>query len=162
MSVSAADERCKVTYEAATTLAATQRAVLDNLRQRATTLISASTVATTLAVSIGLLGTGTKPLPSWTLFVLIGLVLFVGGCAFYILWPAHWGLGFSADTLIDDYLDATPPSSIDDMYRDLAIYLQRHIDANQNELDRLFTSFRLGVGGLIAESVVLLVGFLTR
>jgi len=156
------DERYKVAYEAATSLMASQHSVVDNLRQRATTLISASTVATTFAVSVGLLGTGSKPLPNWTVFVLLGLVLFVGGCALYILWPVKWSLGISADALIDDYIESSPPSSLDDMYRDMAIYLQQHLDTNQAELDGLLNAFRIGVVGLTAEAVVLLIGFLAR
>jgi len=156
------DDRYKIAYDSSASLIAGQRSIVDNLRQRATVLVTAVTISVSLSVSVGLLGTGAKPLPGWALAFLLALVVLVGGCSFYILLPRAWIFGHSGSAIIQEHIEGDDPSSINDMYRDMTIYLDRYFDDNERQLGRLFKAFQVGVLGLAAEVVVLIVGFSTR
>jgi hypothetical protein len=155
------DERYKLTYEAASDATNVQHSVLDNLRGRATAMFSATTIVTTLATSVGLLGSGTS-LPKWSVYAALGFVIAVGTCAFFILWPRTWTFGFDGETMIDEYIESSEPLSLSDMYRDMAIYLSRHQADNDRQLGLRLHVFELGLLLLTAEVSVLLAGFLTR
>lgn len=156
------DERYHVAYLAGVDLLATQRAILESARGRATTLISATTLTTTLGGAIGLLGPGTVPLPGWVVGGVMALVVLVARCAIWVLLPHEFAFGLDAEALIDHYVEATPAATLDGMYRDGAIYMSRSSDDNTKRLSRLFVVLEVGVGALTLEVIVLLAGFFLR
>jgi hypothetical protein len=63
----------------------------------------------------------------------------------------------SARKLIKDYVEAEVPADLPEMYRDLALHLERHFDANQKRLEQLFWLLRAASSLLVADIVLWLI-----
>jgi hypothetical protein len=162
MTAAAADGRYELVYTEAIRMLAQQNSVLESLRTRATYLLSTTTLALTFAGGAGLLGQNAKPLPAWTLLVMLVGFLIVLGCTLVVLWPGAWTFGVSANQVIDDYIESPKPFTLDRTRRNLAIFAEREYDENEKRLDRKFWAFEAGAIVLVADVVVLFIGLLTR
>ena len=54
-------------------------------------------------------------------------------------------------------LEAEVPADLPEMYRDLALHLERHFDANQKRLEQLFWLLRAASSLLVADIVLWLI-----
>ena len=93
---------------------------------------------------------------------MVALLFGIGVCVIWILWPVHWIFGLSPGKLLDDYVEASPPASLTKIYRNGAIYLQRHFDSNEQRLNLLSWVFRVGSVLLIVETALMTVMLLWR
>lgn len=128
----AGDPRLRLVYEESLRAVQDQQEGLNNLRSRAGQLLTAASVIETFLVGLVLGADGRPPVATWisaVSFVLLALV-----CVWIVL-PSHgWTFSNSATILLDGYVDADPPATLDEMHRSLAVYMERHWDRNQDEL----------------------------
>ncbi|HEV2891881.1 MAG TPA: hypothetical protein VGX28_16025 [Frankiaceae bacterium] len=126
------DPRLRLVYEESLRAVQDQQRSLDNLRSRAAQLLTAAAVVETFLVGL-VLGAEGRPRPAtWVgagAFVALALI-----CVWIVLPRKGWTFSNSATILLDAYVDAEPAASLDEMYRNLAIYNERHWDRNQDEL----------------------------
>lgn len=132
------EARYELVYKEALRAIQEQQRSLDELRQRAGILVAAAPVAASLLggdtlkdgvnstmelMALAALGSGT--------FLALLVLRPVGGWHFY----------FGTKKLLDDYVEADPPRSIDDLYRSLAVYHERNHDNNAKRLGKLYWLF---------------------
>jgi hypothetical protein len=146
-----ADSLEAVAYEQAILTVGRQEAVLDGLRSRAGTLISAASLATSFLATLGIRGHSLSGL-AW---LAVGLFLAMGVCAGLVLWP--WGdffLGMDPYKVVSDYVDDENRLSVDEMKRDLAVHFGTNLLANDRLVRRLTLAFEAAAVLLFAEVVV--------
>jgi hypothetical protein len=144
------DERCyEVVYREAVRALDLQRGALDALRTRAGILLSAGAVATSV-IGATSLANGVSP---WD-WLATGLFLLFGGLIARILWPRAEGAeGFtvSARSAVR-YLESEQAPGLATLYRDLALYAERELDANRRRhLDPLTRAFRAATLAMVAD-----------
>ena len=151
-------ETAKVAYDEAVRTITAQASVLDNLRTRATAVLTVATLITTflggqvlakpvlkdqdtrLTESIG--GGG---------WVAIGALVGAVICAALILWPWNWRFdqsGTSIQARIDQH-----ESDLEAVYRQLTKIHDRNHDLNSVKLNRLFLLLQLSFFLLLVETV---------
>jgi len=140
-------------------LLAQQHATVDNLRSRATTLLSSAAIVVSLLGGLGVVSNST-PLPAWTVAVFVAILGLIGLSTIAILWPIRWVFGLSPNRLIDDYIEAPSPATLTDIWRDTSIHLQAHFDANERKLNVLFWIYRAGCLLFIVDVSMMLVALL--
>ena len=126
------DPRLRLVYEESLRAIQDQRDTLDNLRSRAAQLLTAASVVETFLVGLVLRPSGRPGPATWVsagAFVLLALI-----CVWIVLPRRGWTFANSATILLEGYVDADPPATLDEMYRNLAVYTERHWDRNQDEL----------------------------
>ena len=156
------DPRYELVFSAARLALDRQSGDVDNLRSRATSLVAATTLALSFIGGLGLVGMGTKPLPTWSIWGSIGLVLVIAGCCLLILLPRGWVFDLSAEVLINEYVEGSEPEPLDKMYRSLALSLENHYDDNAKKLRWLFILLRVAVAFLFSEIVLLFIAINAR
>ena len=90
--VAATNQVLKLGYEATLLALSRQDQSLNNLRNRATGLLSAITIATTVGASVGIVNydpTKGAIIPEWTARLALALALLVGILIILILWPTR-------------------------------------------------------------------------
>jgi hypothetical protein len=147
-----ADRIIELGYEAALTALAQQDETLGNFRGRATSILSATTVATSLAAGVGLLNTDrTKGsvIPVWAALAILVLAVAIGVAALFVLWPVKdWTYG--PEPL--DYLPARrAPGDLDAFLGTAVTSLREDYDANSPRLECRAGALRLAVGLLVLE-----------
>jgi hypothetical protein len=155
-----AETTVALAYESAADALRLQQSSLDALRARAAFLLSAASVATSFLSAQAL----TRPTVSDSVsatFELSGWQ-WVATCSFVgvalaailVLLPwRNWWFVNSAKKLIRDYVEDTPPATVDEMHRDLALHMDAHYDRNETTLNRLYWCFRAGCFLLTLEVV---------
>ncbi|HKF19645.1 MAG TPA: hypothetical protein VKF14_21000 [Candidatus Dormibacteraeota bacterium] len=157
----AVDPRYELAYEAGVRLLVQQQSTIDNLRSRATTLLSAATVAVSLMAGLGVVGKDVA-LPVWVVVTALSVLVLIGIATILIVWPHTWKLGLSPSKLLDDYIEASPARSLTDLQRNCAVYGERHFDFNERRLKWLSRVFRLECVLLIVEVMTMFVVLATR
>lgn len=156
------DDRYAVAYHEAEKALAHQDASLGNLRDRATNLLATATVLTTLAPALGLIAATPADgnvLPRWLSIVVVLVVVGIGGCAVMVLIPrSGWYFTNNAAVLVTDWV-GTNGVTIDDMHRNLALFMRGHEESNRAKLDDLYRWYRAGIALLIVQTVLLVAGF---
>lgn len=98
------NEVIRLAYDEARAALKEQDATLSNVRNRATGLLAAATVGTSLAASVGLLNTDVAHeavLPAWAGWAIVGLVVSIGIGVMAVLWPSSaWSFGPDAAMLL--------------------------------------------------------------
>lgn len=138
----------EVAYNEALRSITQQQGVLDGLRSRAGTLFASASIATSFLGGLALQDTAVHGLGWVAVGAFVGMAL----CSILILWP-RWGWVFrlSADDLVRDWVDER--GTMDAMHRDLALYLERHYQANESKLGRLLILFQVAAVLLVVEVV---------
>src|SRR4051794_20021050 len=116
----AADPVVEMAYDAAVRTLEYQDRSLGNLRNRATGLLSAVTIATTFAGGVGLFSADPKQaaaLPSWTQWTLLPLLLLIGGLCLAVLWPIRKTVYGPSARKILEYYDTDPRPDQDTVRR---------------------------------------------
>lgn len=115
-----------------------QRATVDSLRKSASTLIAAATGAISL---LGVLQSGAATTSTWLGIGCFGGVVLLAALAH---WPrSQFYAGFRPDAMVAAFLDREPRSALEDVYRDLALYLHRSFDLNERRATRLSACVRV-------------------
>jgi hypothetical protein len=139
-----------------------QQQALDNLRSRAGTLIAAAAIVTSFLAAEALKDPGrggnahdhSLQTPE---VIAIGAFVGLALTAMAILWPWKWTFRVSAKHLLGKYIEVDEPWTSQRLQRNLALWLERHVVANQSKLDRLFWAFRGGCFLLAVEVVAWLI-----
>ena len=160
----APDPRYDLVYQEAVRLIAQQHSTIDNLRTRATFLVSTAAVGVSFLAGLGLFAKDAPPVSPWIVVVLFVLLALIAGCASAVLWPLGWTFGLSPGALIDVHIEpeSGAASTVDRMRRDSALWLECHFDHNEQKLNVLSLLFRIGLVLLIAEAGLLLYTVITR
>jgi hypothetical protein len=151
-----ADDRVEMAYDAAVAAVAQQDVTLGNLRGRATGLLSAVTIGTTFAAGLGLFSvdpTRGTPLPSWSKWTLLALVICVGGLCLAVMWPVTMCFGVDAGKVL---ARGEQGEDIDGVRRYVIGELITGHRANQQALMAKFRLYRLAVIVTTVETAVLL------
>jgi hypothetical protein len=123
-----ADSTQALAYEEALRGVVQQQSVLTDIRGRAATLLAAASISISFLGGIALRDRKPSGL-GWTA---VGGFVAVGLLVIWMLLPRQgWTFRMSARLLIKDYVEAEAPADLPGMYRDLALHLERHFDANQ-------------------------------
>ena len=146
-----ADSTYGLAYEEALRGVVQQQAVLTDIRGRAATMLGAAAVSTSFLGGIAL--QDQKP-TGWS-WVAVGAFVAVGLLTIWILLPRRgWTFRMSARKLIREYVEGDKPADLPEMYRDLALHLENHFEANQKRLGQLFLRLRVASGILVGEIVL--------
>jgi hypothetical protein len=98
------DDLLDLAYEAAVSRLASQTSALEGFRTRASGLFLVAALVTSFSAGLGLVNTDAAKgavLPVWAPWVLLGILLALGICAFSILLPTpHWVHGPSAGVIL--------------------------------------------------------------
>ncbi|HVF04009.1 MAG TPA: hypothetical protein VNA20_04135 [Frankiaceae bacterium] len=133
MDAGVGDPRLRLVYEESLRALQDQREALNNLRSRAGQLLTAASIIETFLVGIVLRGERAAPgVATW-----VGVAAFVSAalvCVWIVLPARGWAFGNSATILLTGYVDAAPPATLDEMHRNLAVYMEGRWDRNQDEL----------------------------
>jgi hypothetical protein len=125
--------------------------VVDELRSRAGTLISAAAITTSFFGS-QVLNRGVPPI-AW---VAIGAFVALGFSVLMTLWPRHdWQYALSASKLIATYVESSEngPQPLAVVHRDLALHMDASAAQNGNQLRTLMRALRIGALLLMVEVV---------
>jgi hypothetical protein len=148
-----ANEILKLGYESGIALLARQDQTLGNVRNRATALFSATTVATSLAAAVGLLNNDRgkeSMIPYPAAVALIVIVVLVGVASLFIVWPVDWVHGPNPA--------AFPPVATtldEDTFRSSAIeHLAKGVSENERKLRRRQHALEVAIALLVIELVV--------
>lgn len=137
----------QLAYQEAVRTLSQQQSVLDSLRSRAGTLLATATVATALFAS------GVLEKMSGYSWSAIGFFVLVGGAAFWVLLPRPgWLFDLYPSTIINGYVETTPPASLNEIYRELALYMEKHSRKNDSRLTKLS---RVSMGGVALLAIEL-------
>lgn len=96
-----ADERVGLAYDAGVKALAQQDSTLGNLRNRATGLLSAAALITSVSAGIGLIDTKNATgdtLPLWGSLLLLAILVVIGALSMKVLWPVP-GWCFGPDSI---------------------------------------------------------------
>jgi hypothetical protein len=157
-----ADEVLKLAYEEARAALREQDATLGSVRNRATGLLGAAAVGTSIAAAVGLLNTDPQRghlLPGWATWSLLALVVVLGAGVMVVLWPApRWRFGPAPARLLE-----AAGEDITRVRRSATQAMIAALASNDRALGRRMAVYRLTVGILTLELVVLLLALiLTR
>lgn len=152
------DEVLKLAYEAACSALREQDATLSSIRNRATGLLSAAAVVTSLSTAFGVVETGPdQALPAWAGWTLLALVCVIGSSAMFALWPAaSWNFGPDPAKLL-----ASAGTDIDEVRRAATKALVSAISTNDRSIAARGKAYRVGAALLLAEMIVLVMAALT-
>lgn len=145
------DERYSLVLDQALRALGQQQDALDNLRDRAGTLVAAAALVSSF-LGAATLGDKHQTRPATALTILaVAAFLVVVAAVIVILWPYSWRTGVDADLLLLDYVEAPQPASLDETRRSLAYYIAEDVRTNSVRLDRLWWALRVAVCAIGAE-----------
>ena len=129
------DERLALVFRESLRALEQQAARRDDLRHRASGLVTAAAIATAFLGGQSLDGATSFATTTWLAVAAFALII---GLSLYVLTPRRrWGFVVSAGDLIADYVEREPETTVDDMHRELALHFEDHYQANRRGLDRL-------------------------
>lgn len=159
MSSGPPNEVLKLAYDAVRGSLQQQDTTLANLRNRATGLIAAAAVGTSVAAGVGLFRPTTSggQLPVWAGWTLLILTILIGVSVLLALWPIReWSYGPSAARLL-----ASSSLDINDVHRQASLGLIAAEQRNAAALAHRFRAYRAGTVLLMIETAVLIAALLT-
>ena len=142
----------QIAYNAAVRALDEQRASLDELRARTGPLMTAASVAASF------LGAEAIAQHGLTVWVVLALAAFTGALlvSLAVLLPRD-GLVFALDAAV--LYEGLYGEPVDEAHRRLAYWLQDYRSLNQDTIDDLTRWFRVSVGALVVEIVLLGLSF---
>lgn len=125
-----------------------QQDVLAEARGRAAVLLSATAIATSFLGGIALDRRTVGPfgVAAIVLFVLVGLA-----CLAVLLPIPGWRFRFTARKLLTIYVEGSPPASLADTHRDLALHADDDVKSNNARIGLLWWAVRAAMLLLILE-----------
>jgi hypothetical protein len=154
----ALDDRVQLAYTAAVNTLSRQNATLNNLRSRATALLTVAALSTSFSTGVGLLNTNHAnggTFPTWAAYTLLGIVVVIGALCVFILWPiAAFGYDPSANYILEH---ADQNETADQIARALAVVMIKGRSDNDRGINMRMTAFQVGAVLLIVEVAVLVI-----
>jgi hypothetical protein len=143
------DPRLAFVYQEAVRGLTHQQGVMDSLLNRAGTLIFAASFANSL-LGITALADGVGP---WD-WLALACLLAVGTSTVVVMWPYYrlW-FRFDPQDLLETYVDADQPASMDAMHRALALRIRDDMRRNWRVLRRMREACQLGLVLLLVNIV---------
>ena len=142
-----ADLLYKVAYDEAVRALSEQQAAIESVRARAGLLLSAAAVTTSFLGAQALRGGGAG-FCSW--LALLSFVV-VAAVSLAILWPRVWELTANPRDVVESCIESEGAIRIEDLYRDLSLYMHGSFAENHRGLERLATLFQAASGFLTIE-----------
>jgi hypothetical protein len=143
----AADLLYKVAYDEAVRALSEQQAVIDSFRNRTGLLLSAAAVTTSF-LGAQTLDSGSSSLLSW--LALISFVA-VAAASLAILWPREWEVTANPRDVIKGYIESAEPVSVEELYRNLSLYMHSGYLENREGIEQLGLLFQIASGLLTVE-----------
>ena len=149
----------ELAYEAGLEAVDEQATTLRETRDRAGALLSAATVAGSLAVGL-VFTSGRASNIDW--LGATGAVLAVAGftgivVATVMIWyPTEGQFVRNAGVIIDTYIEGSPPLELPELHRELALWLGKEAESNRRMLEFQLRVFTLGLWAMLLEIAGLL------
>lgn len=140
----------EVAYQESVRAIESQEASLAELRSRTGVVFAAA------ALSVSVLGTPAF-VDGWRLAEWVGVVSLgaMAAALGLIVWPREWRFRADGSFLVREWVDPTDAATLDEMYRDLAIYLSDARRRNQKVLDRMSRIY----AGAVALALTSIIAF---
>ncbi len=147
-----AESRYELAYQESLRAISDQQQAIDALQTRAGIVASAAAVVVSIAVTqLSRVG----DLPLGLRIALLGY-LGIALCSGFVLWPRRmWRLHFGISDLHWSYIEGPRSVSLDAMYRDLGLYLDRYFVANASKVDQMAWALTGSLTLLLMSTVVL-------
>jgi uncharacterized MAPEG superfamily protein len=145
------DPRLAFVYQEALRGLLQQQAAVESIRNRAATLVFAASFVTSLlggrALADGLNG-------AWEWLGVV--VLFsIGALTCVLLWPYYrMSFRFDAQDLLEGYVDRTPPATLSEMHRSLALHIRSDWQSNGRLIRRMREAFQVALVLLLLDILV--------
>ena len=138
---------------------ASQDASLHEVRDRISTVVSASAVAVGLASTLAFAGHRADRFTAWG--VVAGVVaafafLSIVVAALLVWRPSKWVGVLDSGVIIGSYVEGEPPAELSEIHRELALHLANHALYNRNELSNRLTFFSVALLAFAVEVVALM------
>lgn len=131
-----------------------QQALLESLRGRTGTLLSAAAIATSFlgGVAFDDQKVTSEGKIAVLLFALVGVL-----CVWVLRPRPNWHFRNAATSLIDEYVEGDSPCSLDELHKELALHNEKNYTTNQKKLHRMMVQYQVATAALIAEIVAWLI-----
>lgn len=150
-----ADEVVRLAYDEARAALREQDATLGNVRNRATALLAAAAVGTSVAATLGLLNTDPdrgRVFPAWAGWLLLLLVVAVGTGVMAVLWPVpEWQFGPNPRRLLE-----AAGADADGVLRAATDAMITGVASNDRQLRQRMNAYRGAVLVLTAQVALLI------
>jgi hypothetical protein len=154
----ALEDRIQLAYTAAVNALSRQNATLNNLRGRATALLTVAALSTSFSTGVGLLNANHASggtFPTWAAYTLLGIVVAIGTLCVFILWPiASFGYDPSSNFILEH---TDKGETADQIARALALVMIQGSKDNDRGIDLRMRAFEVGAVLLVAEVAVLVI-----
>ncbi|MET0304808.1 MAG: hypothetical protein ABW196_01095 [Solirubrobacterales bacterium] len=127
--------------------------MIDSFRTRAGLLLSSAAITTSFLGAQALDGDGSGVLVWLAMIGFVGVAL----ASLAILWPRRWEFTADPRSVIQTYVEADEPAPIDELRRDLSLYMGKSFVENQEGLEQLAVCFQIA-SALLTVEVVLWIG----
>jgi hypothetical protein len=142
------DPRYELVYQEARQALAAQDQRLEGMRNRASAVLAAASISNAVLGSPALTENG---LNVWAWLAFASLVSLTA-CVIAILWPTRgWAFRQGISNLLSGYVESEQPADIDEMRRELALYLEEAYEGNRSRMEKRYWLLR-------ASAVLLAVG----
>ncbi|HEU5105706.1 MAG TPA: hypothetical protein VFU11_07675 [Solirubrobacterales bacterium] len=136
-----------IAYDEAVRARSEQQELIESLRARAGLLFSVAAISTSF-LGAQALRAGRLYLPSW-----LALLCFiaVASVSLAILWPRKWEGATDPREVIETYIEAPKVAPVEELQRDLSIYIYGSYKENQEALRQLAAFLQVGSGLMALE-----------
>ena len=131
-----------------------QQAVLDELRNRAGTLLAVASLTTAFLGGLALQG---RPLAGLAWLAILLFVVVTAAVLVVLFSRKDWYFRPRPTMIIKSYIEDDPPAPLWAMHKQLAEHLEADFDANEQNMKPLFVALQVANIALAAEVVVWLV-----
>lgn len=147
-----------VLYEASNTSLSRQRSALESIRGRAGTLLAAAALVTSFLGAEALKDPGPTPNSiDRTLqlaeILAIGAFIALAISVLVVLWPRKFTFRISPSYYLQNHIEVGTPWTTERLQRNLALWQERHLLANQEKIDSMMKWFQAGCFLLALEVV---------
>ena len=148
----------KVAYDETVRALSEQRAIIESFRTRAGLLFSAA------AVTASLFGPRTLPSQGWDPAIWFAMLCFVGAAAaaLGIFWPREWESVVDPRHVIEIYIEAVEVASVEELHRDLSIYMHDDYMENEEGLEQFGALLQIASGLLTLEVIFWMIATVIR
>ena len=144
------DRLYKVAYEEAVRALSEQQSLIESFRTRAGLLFSAAAVTTFFLGAQALRGGASNPTAWLALLCFLGVAV----ASLAILWPRPWEGIANPHELIETYVESGEPAPIEDLHRDLSLYMHDSYMENQDGVEHFALLLQLASSLLTSEVVL--------
>jgi len=135
-----------------------QRAIIESFRTRAGLLFSAA------AVTASVLGPRALHGQRWDPAIWLAMLCFLGvaAAALGIFWPREWESVVDPRQVIETYIEAGEVASVEELHRDLSIYMHDDFIENEHGLEQFGVLLQIASGLLTLEVILWMIATVIR